>query len=86
MCSRQLSIVDSKNVCAFVCIWYIADRVPVCAAGNRLLLTVKTRVNLFGSLKENILKIQQFHVLPTNCTYVFCVDLRINNDYFPIHH
>jgi hypothetical protein len=30
--------------------------------------------------------IQQFYVLPTQCIYVFCVDLRTNNDYFPIQH
>ena len=30
--------------------------------------------------------IQQFHVLPTHCIYVFCVDLRTNSDYFPIQH
>jgi len=27
---------------------------------------------------------QQFYVLPTQCIYVFCVDLRTNSDYFPI--
>jgi len=25
--------------------------------------------------------IQQFYVLPTQCMYVFCVDLRTNSDY-----
>jgi hypothetical protein len=30
--------------------------------------------------------IQQFYVLPTECIYVFCVDLRINRDDFPIQH
>jgi len=30
--------------------------------------------------------IQQFYVLPTQCIYVFCVDLRTNRDYFPIQH
>jgi len=30
--------------------------------------------------------IQQFYVLPTQCVYVFCVDLRTNSDYFPIEH
>ena len=30
--------------------------------------------------------IQQFYVLPTQCIYVFCVDLRTNGDYFPIQH
>ena len=29
---------------------------------------------------------QQFPVLPTQCIYVFCVDLRTNSDYFPIQH
>jgi len=28
--------------------------------------------------------IQQFYVLPTQCIYVFCVDLRTNSHYFPI--
>ena len=28
--------------------------------------------------------IQPFYVLPTQCIYVFCVDLRTNSDYFPI--
>jgi hypothetical protein len=30
--------------------------------------------------------IKQFYVLPTQCIYVFCVDLRTNSDYFPIQH
>jgi hypothetical protein len=30
--------------------------------------------------------IQKFHVPPTQCIYVFCVDLRTNSDYFPIQH
>ena len=29
---------------------------------------------------------EQFYVLPTQCIYVFCVDLRTNSDYFPIQH
>jgi len=27
---------------------------------------------------------QQFYVLPTQCIYVFCVDLRTNSDYFTV--
>jgi hypothetical protein len=30
--------------------------------------------------------IQQFDVLPTQCIYVFCVDLRTNSDYFTVQH
>jgi len=29
--------------------------------------------------------IHKLYVLPTHCIYVFCVDLRTNSDYFPIH-
>ena len=30
--------------------------------------------------------IQQFYVLPTQCIYMFCVDLKTYSDYFPIQH
>jgi len=30
--------------------------------------------------------IQQFYVLPAQYIFVFCVDLRTNNDYFPTQH
>ena len=30
--------------------------------------------------------IHNFYVLPTQCIYVFCVDLRTNSDYFPVQH
>jgi len=30
--------------------------------------------------------IQRLYVLPTQCIYVFCVDLRTNSDYFPMQH
>jgi len=32
------------------------------------------------------LNVQKFHVLSTQCIYVFCMDLRTNSDYFPIQH
>ena len=30
--------------------------------------------------------LKKFYVLPTQCIYVFCVDLRTNSDYFPTQH
>ena len=30
--------------------------------------------------------IQRIYVLPTQCIYVFCVDLRTNSDYFTVQH
>jgi hypothetical protein len=29
---------------------------------------------------------KKFHILPTECIYVFCVVLKTNRKYFPIHH
>jgi len=42
--------------------------------------------NRSGHYMYSQLNIQQFYVLPAQCIYVFCVDLRINSDYFPIQH
>jgi len=28
---------------------------------------------------------ENFHILPTVCMYVFCMDLETNSDYFPLH-
>jgi hypothetical protein len=30
--------------------------------------------------------VQKFYVLPIQCIYVFCVDLRTNSDYFTVQH
>jgi len=35
---------------------------------------------------QPIFNFKQFCFLPTQCIYVFCVDLRTNSDYFPIQH
>jgi len=43
----------------------------------------KTPVVTFRTTRFHI---QKSYVLPTQCIYVFCVDLRTNSDYFPIHH
>ena len=36
------------------------------------------------TLSNTRFSIQQFYVLPTQCTYVFCMDLRTNSEYYPI--
>jgi len=38
------------------------------------------------NLRTSWLKVKKSYVLPTQCIYVFCVDLRTNSDYFPIQH
>jgi len=42
--------------------------------------------NPSGHYTYHQFNIQQFYVLPTQCIYVFCVDLRTNSVYFPIPH
>ena len=37
-------------------------------------------------LRQGGWNIHKFYVLPTQCIYVFCVDLRTNSDYFLIQH
>jgi hypothetical protein len=32
------------------------------------------------------LNVKKIHVLPTQCIYVFCVDLRTHSDYFTVQH
>ena len=41
----------------------------------------KSLVIIYPMFSNNL-----FYVLPTQCIYVFCVDLRTNSDYFPIQH
>jgi len=39
-----------------------------------------------GSLYTARFNIQQFYILPTQCIYVFCVDVGTNSDYLPTQH
>jgi hypothetical protein len=50
--------------------------------------TIRTVMSLrpHGYCMYRQFNMQQFYVLPTQCVYVFCVDLRTNSDYFPIQH
>jgi hypothetical protein len=43
-------------------------------------------VQLSGHYMYRQFNIQHFYVLPTQCIYMFCVDLRTNSDYFTIQH
>jgi len=43
-------------------------------------------VNPSGYYMYSQFNIQQFSILPTQCIYVFCVDLKTKSDYFPIQH
>jgi hypothetical protein len=45
-----------------------------------------TLQNLVLTLYTAKFNIRKFYVLPTQCIYVFCVDLRTNSDYFTVQH
>jgi hypothetical protein len=51
--------------------------------GSALLRWIVTAAVTLCTARFNIKK---SYVLPTQCVYVFCVDLRTNSDYFPIQH
>jgi hypothetical protein len=49
--------------------------------------TAPTFLACFSSWNSSgYFNIQQLYVLPTQCIYVFCVELRTNSDYFPIQY
>jgi hypothetical protein len=45
-----------------------------------------TALDHTGSFYTTGFNVPKFYVLPTQCIYVFCVDLRTNSDYFHIQH
>jgi hypothetical protein len=57
----------------------------LCLQFNKWLYFI-TSLELSGHYMYRQFNIPQFYVLPKQCIYVFCVDLRTNSDYFPIQH
>ena len=61
--------------------------VTICtASGHYMYRTVVTICTASVQYMYRQFNIQQFYVQPTQCIYVFCVDLRTNSDYFPRQH
>ena len=59
--------------CVYVC-------VCVCVL---MTLTLSSPVVIICTIKCNM---QQLYVLPTQCIFVFCMDLKTDSDYLPIQH
>ena len=77
---EQTAIISLYSINWLVCMY---NRDGVCLLrGTRCLYIIQ----ISGYYMYHQFNIQQFYVLPTQCIYVFCVDLRTNRDYFPIHH
>jgi len=47
---------------------------------------ILTTHSLVVTIIQLVLSTDKFYVLPTQCIYVFCVDLITNSHYFPIQH
>ena len=77
-----------------VTVWTVQWSLYVPHSGHYMYRTVVTictaqrslYVPYSGHYMYHQFNIQQFYLLPSQCIYVFCVDLRTNSDYFPIQH
>jgi hypothetical protein len=55
-------------------------------SGHEVVTFIVNPLQPVATVRTARFNIQQFYVLPTQCVYVFCVDLGTNSDYFPIQH
>ena len=58
----------------------------LCTVESSLKFMIFNTLQSSGHYMYRQFNIEQFYVLPTQCVYVFCVDLRTNSGYFPIQH
>jgi hypothetical protein len=80
-CLRELwSPQRGFNMCSVCYIMIYSPVVTICTAQWSLYVPHS------GHYMYCQFNIQQLYVLPTQCIYVFCVDLRTNSDYFPVQH
>ena len=66
-----------------VCFVWISEQTAIISLYNInwLVSITETESGYCAVRTENI----EFHVLPTQCIFVFCVGLRTNSDFFPVH-
>jgi len=76
---EQTAIISSFNINWLV---FITETVCLLRGTDYIFNPLKPS----GHYMYHKFNIQQFYVLPTQCIYVFCVDLRTNRDYFPTQH
>jgi hypothetical protein len=96
ICSRRLRATRQHGASAAGASGDITTELPVVPSLERVGVSAHCgsyiRVSawwlnfLSGHYMYRQFNIQQFYVPPTQCIYVFCVDLRTNSDYFPIQH
>jgi len=76
---------ESSSSVSAVTLW-VTVALPVWVLTPSTLRNKHVVKDPLDTLLTTNINIQQFNVLPTECIYVFCVDLRTNSDYFPIQH
>ena len=79
------TILRSAPYSVFMCFVWISEQTAVISlySINWLLFRTETECLLHGT---DWVFIYNSTFCPTQCIYIFCVDLRTNSDYFPIQH
>jgi len=73
------SMFSPHNV--FMCFVWIWEQTAIISLYNNEWLVFITETEcVYCAVRST------FYILPTQCIYVFCVDLRTNGDYFTVHH
>jgi hypothetical protein len=76
----------------FMCFVWISEQIAIISLYSIKCLVFITETEYVycavraGSLYTDRFNFHKVNVLPTQCIYVFCVELRTNSDYFPIQH
>jgi len=81
--SEQTAIISLYNINWLV---FVTETECVYCAVRTKFLCINNPLKPNGHYIYHQFNIQQFHLLPTHCIYVFCVDLRTNSHYFPTQH
>jgi len=82
--SEQTAIISLHSI---NCLVFVTETGCVyCAVRTEYLYIIQILLKSSGHYMYQQFNIHKFYVLPTQCVYVFCVDLRTNSDYFTIQH
>jgi len=82
--SEHTEIISLYSINWLVFITYSVIVYCAVQAGSLYILQIPLKPS--GHCMYHQFNIHQFYVLPTQCIYVFCVDLRSNRDYFHLQH
>jgi len=88
ICTTSLTFSNSpfRPHSVFMCFGWISEQVAIISLYSFNWLVFIKNCNPLkpsGYYMYRQFNIQQLSVPPTQCIYVFCVDLRTNSDYFP---